>query len=540
MNKSIFKSDFTKLMNNLTEETSVDFVSQINQNLNKNMFGGGCHCPKALEAFNEENYKMALYILSEHSCCLCCKDANGNTTLHHLVLCCTIHNNSSDCLKVLNKVLSCPVVLNFINIQNNDGTTPILLAVQNGNEFVAECLDNAGADKSIADNDGNYLGTEQDTVNLSDTPNEQACVNNVINLFIDNKKPEQDLTSLNLGSVMGREPSRPVSDMTSDSNVVRQQLVNAFGLGRNVAESPTSLGLTTSENFMDSDKFIQFLGSKFQRDPPESIDDLLQETEILVDTETLLDEMKEKVSKPVSVPERKEPEQLELSDSVKTDALMSAIENIGSRDVRPVDRPMEGGSKQKVMGYRKLNIHSENSDNILERVNENDISKTSRMTKYSKTKDLPLNLDLYYSDAETGGTQNELSRLINSRKNELHNEVINMIMGMLNNGTITRKSKPIEATEKNAKLIKSYLYRIVSEKNPQLTGMDKILIIKKMSEKEIIEMLTKMPDLADLEETIRKHIEQNRRDNYARFAYRGIYQSMKFNNCLTDEGKNYV
>jgi hypothetical protein len=41
-------------------------------------------------------------------------------------------------------------------------------------------------------------------------------------------------------------------------------------------------------------------------------------------------------------------------------------------------------------------------------------------------------------------------------------------------------------------------------------------------------------------ELVRKHIEQNRRDNYARFAYRGIYQSMKFNNCLTDEGKNYV
>jgi hypothetical protein len=87
-----------------------------------------------------------------------------------------------------------------------------------------------------------------------------------------------------------------------------------------------------------------------------------------------------------------------------------------------------------------------------------------------------------------------------------------MIMGMLNKGLITKNSKPIEADEKNAKLIKSYLYRVVSEKNPQLTGMDKILMIKKMNDKEIIDTLYTMPDLDELEENIRKHIEEKQKN----------------------------
>jgi hypothetical protein len=114
---------------------------------------------------------------------------------------------------------------------------------------------------------------------------------------------------------------------------------------------------------------------------------------------------------------------------------------------------------------------------------------------------------MYFSDDESGTATNELSRLIQSRKSELHTEVLNMIMGMLNKGLIEKNSKPIEASERNAKLIKAYLYRVVTDKNPQLTGMDKILIIKKMNDKEIIETLEKMPDLDDLEAIIQKHIE---------------------------------
>jgi len=88
-------------------------------------------------------------------------------------------------------------------------------------------------------------------------------------------------------------------------------------------------------------------------------------------------------------------------------------------------------------------------------------------------------------------------------------------MEMLNKGEITYKNKPIEANERNAKLIKSFLYKQVSEKNPQLTGMDKILIIQKMNKSELLTHLKKLPDLDQLEKTIEEHIKNKhmQRDN---------------------------
>ena len=77
---------------------------------------------------------------------------------------------------------------------------------------------------------------------------------------------------------------------------------------------------------------------------------------------------------------------------------------------------------------------------------------------------------------------------------------------MLNKGEITHKNKPIESTERNSKLIKSFLYKQVSDKNPQLTGMDKILIIQKMNKTELLSHLKKLPDLDQLEKTIEEHI----------------------------------
>jgi hypothetical protein len=41
-------------------------------------------------------------------------------------------------------------------------------------------------------------------------------------------------------------------------------------------------------------------------------------------------------------------------------------------------------------------------------------------------------------------------------------------------------------------------------------------------------------------ELVRHYIETNRKNSYARFAYRGVYQSMKFNQCLQTEGKSCV
>ena len=161
---------------------------------------------------------------------------------------------------------------------------------------------------------------------------------------------------------------------------------------------------------------------------------------------------------------------------------------------------MKGGTskKQQIMGYRNLN-----SDSDISFVNSKK-NKTSN-TDYNK---------LYNSDSEYGtvSNKNELKRMISRQKESLHHEVLEMIMGMLNKGLLLQSNKPIEASEKNAKLVKAYIYRQISEKNPEMGGMDKILSIKTMNENEIINIVKKIPSLDELEENIKKHLEEKNKN----------------------------
>lgn len=206
----------------------------------------------------------------------------------------------------------------------------------------------------------------------------------------------------------------------------------------------------------------------------------------------------------------------QVSSDIDTSTLYKAINKIvenypGDKLNKAMEKSkiMEGGSrktntKQQIMGYRKFNQDSE-----LEFVN-NYLS-----TDYNK---------IYNSDSEIGSksknilNQNldpsvvELSRMMSRQKENIHQEVLESIMGMLNRGVLLQSNKPIEASEKNAKLVKAFLYRQICEQNPDLGGMDKILAIKSMSENDIINMVKKMPSLDELEKNINKHLEEKNKN----------------------------
>ena len=292
MNNSARKSNLTNLFNNLSE-TSNNFLTEINQNLNNLRGGGRCPCVEALKAFNAENSDLGLYILKEKNCCYCCKDDNGNTLLHHLVLCCSKHNNNNKCISALTNALKLETVSDFIDIQNSNGTTAILLAAESENEVVANKLDEAGADKSIADNTGNYLQTEDipepKSANLSDTPNEKVCINNVVKLVMnDNKKDEPELTSLNLSSTVDNSNNvlNSGNTLTSTNNSdaiaerVRDKIIQTFGVNKTDEISSLGLGLTSSENFLDTDKFINFLSDKYNKRTPKNLDELMEKSDL--------------------------------------------------------------------------------------------------------------------------------------------------------------------------------------------------------------------------------------------------------------------
>jgi hypothetical protein len=479
---------FTNLKNhqtnnfNVLSSTSSEFISQIN--INKNYLfskGGSNHTIEAFNAFNNNNLDLALYILNNNNFNCNTQDINGNTILHHLVNNC---KENDKCIKLINRITQFPDLENFIDLQNKYGQTAILLAVLNENDEVAEILDNVDANKTIKDNDGNFVKHDEDS---------EKGINktNIVNIFNINPKNDDNTSDF----------IRKIRNDNSDLNS-RFQIPNIFKKASN-KESDSNL-----INMTDTDNFINILKNKYNNDktvfkptnfqvsdtsvlPPfniEVINNNNSETSPLY--HSLNSEKKILMNETTSDDNNHKNRDNDENDSesINTDALLKAIDEIQGKQT--------GGSKKsnKMMGYRNLIINSDSSN-------------------YGKKKiNISTNYDLLYnSDSEYGNMNNELSRMMRSQKDQIHQEVLNMIMGLLDKGLLEKDSVPLEPTERVSKLIKAHIYKYISENNPQMGGLDKIIIFSKMNEPEIIKLVKNMPDLGKLEKEIQKHIAEKQK-----------------------------
>lgn len=84
----------------------------------------------------------------------------------------------------------------------------------------------------------------------------------------------------------------------------------------------------------------------------------------------------------------------------------------------------------------------------------------------------------------------------------LHKEILDMINELLNKKLLFQSNKVIESTNKNASLIKCYIYSKICQKNYNMDKKEQLLLIKNMDENEIIKIVKKMPNLYKLEEYI--------------------------------------
>ena len=91
-------------------------------------------------------------------------DEEGNTILHQAVL----EDNVEMVISLLEKMKESDK--DIIDIQNNKGNTAFHLAILNNNNTIAEILDKAGADKTIRNNDGEYVEdvTEDENIEVVD------------------------------------------------------------------------------------------------------------------------------------------------------------------------------------------------------------------------------------------------------------------------------------------------------------------------------------------------------------------------------------
>jgi len=203
-----------------------------------------------------------------------------------------------------------------------------------------------------------------------------------------------------------------------------------------------------------------------------------------------------------------------MESDQNTDNLLKAIQAISAMGVNQPESKQtieakQMGGKNKIHGFRNMNM---SDSSAVSAVSESyNINTSSNESGFSDgISDAGYAAFYNEDDDESGRVKNELSRMMQRQRDNLHQQVLDMIMGMLNEGSLTHDSVVIKATERNAKLIKAYIYRKVSEKNPQMGGLDKILSISKMSEQQIADQIKDMPDLDEIEKNIQKHIEQRK------------------------------
>ena len=495
-----------------------------------------CSSKIALKAFNNNDIKTALFVLDniDESCSCCSQDDNCNSVLHHLVLNC----NNDECVRVLKQLLCRCDVCQFINLQNNDGSTALHLAVSKNKNDIADLLIDASADISIVNNEGMVVEKEGDgdrdgdrnrngdgdrdsdsneNTNIfhsKDDVNKRLILNILINRnepttlglneididmpFAGNKVKEHgedeavDVTDTvaELKEIINKLETRIKTHEEKDSSTAHPQPASAPAPASTTAPAPATTNAPAPATTTVPDTIV-----------PDT-------TNALATTNA---------SKPAPVPAPTVPASAQQTaneggekndifggyvDNNDTDVFISKITNkIKSLNERvSIVNEIQKGGDTKLMGYRNLNTLQ--SKNIIK--NKEVSSKKVRENSLKKSRDYILT----DSSELIGG--NELERMINSRKDEIHNDVLNMIQDMLNKGKISQNKKPIETNERNAKLIKAFLYKMVSEKNPQMDGMNKISLIKDMKQDDIIDMLKKLPDLDKLEKEIKSHSEKRR------------------------------
>lgn len=151
----------TDTINNLSD---ISFSTNTSQNKQDggffSLFSGSSKIDKAvLDAVKEKNFAVVEFmidkgLISSYGT----QDKDGNTLLHYLV------SVSNPNIKLIEKITDRSDAKSFVNKQNKDGDTPLILAVKSGHHDLCSALIEAGANKSIKNKSGLHVDTETEEI----------------------------------------------------------------------------------------------------------------------------------------------------------------------------------------------------------------------------------------------------------------------------------------------------------------------------------------------------------------------------------------
>lgn len=106
----------------------------------------------ALKAANDKKFQVVEFMIEENLIDnYSCQDEYGKTLLHYLIRDFNLNENYAVYIKM---ILSLKSVSSFINLQDKDGNTPLIMATKISNHMLCDYLIKHGADKSIKNNEG--------------------------------------------------------------------------------------------------------------------------------------------------------------------------------------------------------------------------------------------------------------------------------------------------------------------------------------------------------------------------------------------------
>ena len=245
-----------------TEKTSTEAENHLQKG---GFFFGPSNDPKVLKAAREKKFEVVDFFLNEDIVSnLSIQDELGNTLLHYLVL---NYSENDIAKKLTKKLLSRSDLSHFIDIQNKQGDTPLLVGVSNEEDSLCDILIDRGADKKIKNAQGYHVSenSQSDPV-LSDLLSHKKSDKDIFSLIniepdtkIDNQLPPILMQLLNK-SMNNESDLQPIDIRLTESYAPQ------------VPGSPVMIHAT--ENAVESDTLTQDLIDELKRS---YIDNLVQD-----------------------------------------------------------------------------------------------------------------------------------------------------------------------------------------------------------------------------------------------------------------------
>jgi len=270
-------------------------------------------------------------------------DADGNTLLHILV------SKTDPDMQLIGKILKRSDIKSFINKQNNEGDTAIILATGKGNSTLAALLERSGADKSIKNKKGQFVDTETDSNETSVPIEDETRVN-----------------ELSERSMINPQISAALSDTLKALFSVTKPFTNKLQFASQTSEPATIRGMTETEKASENAKIVDDMKEFIKKYesyqcqnqvPQDEKDNGKSETEDLM--EKIQDNMKNGGN-----------------CGCDTDRIIEGVEKFMAKQLGGKSR------SNKVTGVRKINNHFEGAidgsddrstklSNLIERQSEN-------------------------------------------------------------------------------------------------------------------------------------------------------------------------